>query len=78
MADVSEASTTRVVPPGATRMRFPKLFALVVLLFLLDLVVPDFIPMADEIILGVLSVMLGILREKRPEVSEDEGTGPTS
>ncbi len=49
------------------RLRFPTLFALIALLFVVDLLVPDFIPFVDEIILGLLTVVLGTLREKRRE-----------
>jgi hypothetical protein len=46
----------------ASRLRFPQLFALVAVLFLLDLAIPDLIPFADEIILGLLTLLLGSLR----------------
>ena len=46
-------------------MRFPKLFVCVLLLFLIDLVIPDFIPFIDELLLGGLTVMLGMLRAGR-------------
>jgi len=49
----------------ARRLRFPTLFALAALLFVADLLVPDFLPFIDEILLGLLTVMLGMLREKR-------------
>jgi hypothetical protein len=49
----------------ARKLRFPKLFVLVLVLFLLDLALPDAVPFADEIILGLLSVVLGTLRERR-------------
>ena len=76
MGETPEPRVPRAVPPGATSLKFPKLFALVVLLFLLDLVVPDFIPLADEIILGVLSLMLGLLRKPRqPPPPADEVSG---
>lgn len=37
----------------AGRLRFPTLFLVTAGLFLLDLVIPDFIPFADEILLGL-------------------------
>ena len=64
MTQTSEGTPVRVIPEGASKLRFPKLFVLVLLLFLIDLVVPDFIPLFDEIVLGLLSLMLGILRTK--------------
>ena len=57
---VKNAATQR-----GRRLRFPTLFVLVGLLFLVDLLVPDFIPFIDEIILGLITVMLGLWREKR-------------
>ncbi len=57
-----------------SRLRFPTLFMLIALLFVVDLFVPDFIPFIDEIILGLLTVVLGLWRERRgndePEQAE--------
>lgn len=54
----------------ASRLRFPQLFSLVLGLFLLDLLIPDFIPFADELLLGLLTLLLGNLRRKtEPEVT---------
>ncbi len=49
----------------AAGLRFPVLFGLVAGLFLLDLVIPDLIPFADEILLGLGTVLLGSLRRRR-------------
>lgn len=57
----------------ASRLRYPQLFAVVLVLFLIDLVVPDFIPFADEILMGLLTVILGSLRPERWR--EDEAAG---
>lgn len=57
----------------AARLRFPTLFAIVAAIFLLDLLVPDFIPFADEVLLGLLTVLLGSLRRKH-EGRESEPT----
>jgi len=50
----------------ASRLRFPYLLLLVSVLFIGDLVVPDVIPFADEIILGLVTALLASLR-KKPE-----------
>jgi hypothetical protein len=42
----------------AARLRFPTLFLITVGLFALDLIIPDFIPFADEILLGLGSLLL--------------------
>jgi len=49
----------------AGKLRFPRLFALAAALFLVDLLVPDLIPFADEILLGLATLLLGGLRERR-------------
>ncbi len=50
----------------ASRLRFPQLFAFFLAVFVLDLVVPDAIPFADEILFGLLTVLLGSLRRHEP------------
>jgi hypothetical protein len=49
----------------ASRLRFPKLLALTVALFLADLIIPDLIPFVDEILLGLVATMLATLRDKK-------------
>lgn len=48
----------------AARLRFPQLFLLTGAVFALDLLIPDFIPFADEILLGLLTAMFGSIRKK--------------
>jgi hypothetical protein len=48
----------------ASRLRFPKLFALSGLVFLADLFFPDTIPFADEILLGLMTLLLANLRKR--------------
>jgi len=55
----------------ASRLRFPYLLLLVSVLFIGDLVVPDVIPFADEIILGLVTALLASLR-KKPEPAVPE------
>ncbi len=69
MAPAGGNATPKLIPSGATRLRFPKLFMLALLVFLIDLVVPDFMPLADEIILGLISLMLGLLRKPKDSSS---------
>jgi hypothetical protein len=51
---------------GALNLRFPGLFALFAGLTLLDLLVPDVIPFADEIGLALLTLLLGLWKARRP------------
>ena len=48
-----------------TRLRFPVLFLVSAVLFAVDLVVPDFIPFADEVLLGLATALLGSWRARR-------------
>ena len=51
----------------AGQLRFPWLFAVTAVLFLIDLVVPDLVPFADEILLGLLTMLFGVWRKRRQE-----------
>ena len=48
----------------ASRLRFPQLFLITAGLFLLDLLIPDLIPFVDEVLLGLLTVLLGMWQQK--------------
>ena len=48
----------------AARLRYPKLLALALGIFIADLIIPDFIPFADEILLGLLSLLLAGLKKR--------------
>lgn len=47
----------------ASRLRFPQLFGLVAALFVFDVLIPDMIPFADEILLGLGTLLLGSLKK---------------
>jgi|GEM_PF-1026103 len=71
---------TQLVEKVAGRLRFPQLFWAVLALFLIDLVFPDPVPFADEILFGLLTVLLGSLRKEAPveqaEVREVKNVTP--
>jgi hypothetical protein len=46
-------------------LRFPTLFALFALLTLLDLVLPDPLPLVDELGLALLTLLLALWRDRR-------------
>lgn len=50
--------------PFASRLRFPYLFALFVVLFVLDLLIPDMLPFADEILFGLFALLFASLRKR--------------
>jgi hypothetical protein len=49
------------------RLRFPQLFLLMAVLFVVDVIVPDVIPFIDEILLLIGTLLLGGLKRRRSE-----------
>lgn len=49
----------------ASRLKYPQLFFVTLTLFLVDLVVPDLFPFLDEILLGLLTILLGSWADDR-------------
>lgn len=47
------------------RLSYPRLFLLTAALFLVDLVVPDFVPFADELLLGLGTLLLANWKRRR-------------
>lgn len=45
-------------------LRFPALFAIAALLFIFDFFIPDALPFADEILLGLATALLGRWRKR--------------
>ena len=55
----------------ANKLKFRNLFLLVVVLFIVNLFIPDFIPFIDEIILGLVAIILANIRKDKQ--LEDKG-----
>lgn len=47
------------------RLSYPRLFALTAALFAIDLVVPDVIPLADELLLGLGTLLLANWKKRK-------------
>ena len=47
----------------AAKLRFPQLFLFTGALFVLDLLIPDLIPLFDEILLGLITLLLGMWKK---------------
>ena len=56
----------------ADGLKFRQLFLLVGALFVTDLLIPDFIPLADELLLGLLTLLLAAWKKQRPGEREIE------
>ena len=63
----ARAPIAALIARFAGRLRYPTLFWITAALFALDLVIPDAIPFADEILLGLGTLLLGRLtaRDRR-------------
>ena len=48
----------------ASRLRFPRLLLVILGLFILDVAVPDLILLADEILLGLIALVLSRLKSR--------------
>lgn len=53
------------------RLRHPQLSALVALLFVVDLVVPDMVPFLDELLLLAATMLLGRWKRRRDPAQAD-------
>lgn len=72
---VRDASKT-LITRFASRLKFPQLFAFVATLFVLDLLIPDLIPFVDEILLGLVTLLLGSLKNKEAAAPPAAGDKP--
>jgi hypothetical protein len=58
-----------------SRLSFPRLFLLAAALWAVDMVVPDFIPFIDELLLGIATLLLASFRKRKaPEVDAAKPT----
>ena len=57
----------------ASRLRFPKLFGITLAVLIVDVLVPDLIPFVDEILLALVTALLGSWKRRRraPERAPD-------
>ena len=54
------------------KLRFPALFAITAVLFVLDFFTPDFIPFADEILLGLAAALLASWKKRKDPKTEND------
>jgi hypothetical protein len=62
---VAKSTLLGLVERFAGELRFPQLFWLTAILFVLDVLIPDLIPFADEILLGLATLLLGSWKKNR-------------
>jgi hypothetical protein len=59
------------------RMRYPYLFLILGALFLVDLVIPDPLPLVDEILLAILAFIAATFTTRREENPEPRDITPS-
>jgi hypothetical protein len=59
------------------RLRFPQLFLVLLVLLVADLFVPDPLPFLDELVLGVLTLLVGSWRRRERAPRESIEKEPT-
>ena len=57
----------------ANKLKFRNVFLIIIVLFIVDIFIPDFIPLIDEIILGLLAIILANWKKERNQKEIDEG-----
>jgi hypothetical protein len=53
-----------------SRLRFRTLFLVTLTLFVFDLLIPDFVPFIDEILLGAATLLLSMWKRDEPRRAE--------
>lgn len=76
LGGIAKGGLAGIVLRWASRLRFPYLFALTAVLFILNLFVPDALPMADELVMGLVALLLGSLRKRGGTDDEGESEPP--
>ena len=61
---MSPGPATPFIEKTISRLKFPQAFAFFVALFVFDLIIPDFVPFIDEILLGLGAALFGMWRER--------------
>ena len=67
---MSPTSMIEMFLKNANQLRFRNLFFMVISLFFIDLLLPDIIPFIDEIILGLLAIILANWKKERNQDKE--------
>ncbi len=58
------------------RLSFPRLFVLAASLWALDMVIPDFIPFIDELLLGIATLLLASFRTRKEPDAKSSNPKP--
>jgi len=64
-----------IILSWVSRLRFPYLLLLTAVLFVLNLLIPDVLPLVDELLMGLVTVLLASWRKKPEKDSVDSLEG---
>jgi len=67
MSDAKSNLFSAVFTEYLPSLKHPWLFFMLLVLFLADLAIPDFIPFIDEAMFGLLTVLVGAWRDRRAQ-----------
>ena len=76
MTEAPRTPITALVHRLLPRLRYPYLFLILGGLLLVDLVIPDPIPLIDELLLAILTFVAATLTTRRDEVSPPRDVTP--
>jgi hypothetical protein len=68
--DVDPQLRNRAIQGVTSRLKYPQLLVVTAIVLLLDLVLPDLVPFADEILLALLTTLFALWREPVPPAVE--------
>jgi hypothetical protein len=71
MGFLTRGGIAGIIVRWASRLRFPYLLLLTAVLFVLNLFIPDVLPLADELVMGLVTVLLASWRKKPGKGSVD-------
>tara|TARA_R110001599_G_scaffold353861_1_gene600704 strand:+ start:37897 stop:38139 length:243 start_codon:yes stop_codon:yes gene_type:complete len=74
LGKVAKGGVAGIFVRWMSRLRFPYLFFLTLILFIVNLFIPDMVPIADELIMGMAAALLGSLKKR----SDDSNSKPPS
>ena len=67
LGKIAKGGVAGVLVRWTSRLRFPYLFFLTLILFIVNLFIPDMVPFADELIMGLVAAVLGSLKNRSSE-----------
>ena len=77
MGMLTRGGIIAIISRWASGLRFPWLFALTTALFVLNVLVPDAVPLVDEILLALGAVLLSGLKKKPDDRQAEADTAET-